>query len=169
MNFSLHSIGYGNRSIEDLIGLLLQYHLEFLVDVRTRPWSKRFEDYRKENLQRHLQAAGITYVFLGEELGGMPTDPELRTAEGRVDYVKLAESDLYQQGLGRLRTAHQKAVRLGFMCAELRPEHCHRALLIGESLFEEGINVGHIDHDGEVRSHADVRHRWLDGRKLELF
>ena len=98
-----------------------------------------------------MEGVGITYVFLGKELGGLPEDPALRTAEGRVDYEKVAGSALYHQGLDRLRTAHQKAVRLG------------------ESLFAEGIEVGHIDHDGEVRSHEDVRRRWLEGQGLKLF
>ena len=169
MASALHTIGYGNRSIEAFIKLLLEHHLGYVVDVRSQPYSRQFSDYRKAELELHLAEAGIRYVFMGKELGGKPENPNLKGFDGKPDYAAIRRYEPYREGLSRMRIAHDKGVRLAMMCAELRPENCHRAKLIGESLYEQGINIGHIDADGTIRLQEEVRNRWLGGRELELF
>jgi hypothetical protein len=43
-----------------------------------------------------LTAARIDYVFLGEELGGRPSDNDCYDADGHVLYSKLAETDRFR-------------------------------------------------------------------------
>ena len=166
---TLHSIGYGNRDLQTFIGLLHRHHIRYLADVRTSPYSKQFEYYRQSQLEGHLKNAGIKYVYMGKELGGKPEDPMLRTFDGKINYEAVRMSEPFREGLSRLRVAHDKDVRLVMMCAELRPEHCHRARLIGEALFEQQINVQHVDADGEARPHAQIRERWNQNNELSLF
>ena len=42
-----------------------------LVDVRSHPYSKHFPQFSKDALKDALQKSGITYVFLGKELGAL--------------------------------------------------------------------------------------------------
>ena len=54
------------------------------------------------------------------------------------------------------------------MCAEKRPEGCHRTRLIGATLDDMGIPLRHIDEAGEARSQAEVVER-LRKAQGELF
>jgi len=44
---------------------------------------------------------------------------------------------------------------VALLCAEERPEHCHRALLIGPALEERGLRVVHLLHDGTALPHQE--------------
>jgi len=164
---TLHTIGYGARSLEELIATLQAQHLEFLLDVRTAPYSKFKPEFSREPLQAALEARGIHYVFLGDTLGGQPRDPECYT-DGKVDYTKVRQQPFFQSGLERLRKAHEQRVRAVLMCSEGRPEQCHRSKLIGEALAAAGIPVRHIDENGQVLTQAQVMDR-LTGGQLDLF
>ncbi|MCI0730443.1 MAG: hypothetical protein L0332_27495, partial [Chloroflexi bacterium] len=50
------------------------------------------------------------------------------------------------------------------MCSEGKPEQCHRAKLIGETLVKEGIGVAHIDENNQLVSQVDVQHRLNKGQ-----
>ena len=52
--------------------------------MRSRPYSKYHQQYTKRDLKRFLTANGITYVWLGYQLGGMPEDINVQT-NGKVD------------------------------------------------------------------------------------
>jgi uncharacterized protein (DUF488 family) len=42
------------------------------------------------------------------------------------------------------------------MCAEAKPQSCHRTKLVAEELVVHGIPVSHIDEHGDLRSHAEI-------------
>ncbi len=42
------------------------------------------------------------------------------------------------------------------MCAEGRPQACHRTKLVAEELVANGVPVAHIDERGAIRSHAEI-------------
>ena len=70
----IFTIGYGAREIDAFIAALQQQHIEFLIDVRSRPYSRYKPDFSRDALEGHLRRAGIRYVFLGDSLGGRPAD-----------------------------------------------------------------------------------------------
>jgi uncharacterized protein (DUF488 family) len=164
---TLHTIGYGARSLEELIAALQAQGLEFVLDVRTAPYSKFKPEFSREALEAALKARGIRYVFLGDTLGGQPRDPDCYT-DGKVDYQKVRRQPFFQAGLERLRKAHEQGVPAALMCSEGRPEQCHRSKLIGEALAAAGIPVRHIDEDGQLLTQAQVMDR-LTGGQLDLF
>ena len=53
------------------------------------------------------------------------------------------------------------------MCSEKEPIECHRSLLVGQTLFEQGITVTHIHGDGSLEKHDDSIHRLLKIFKLD--
>lgn len=90
----------------------------------------------------------MKYVFMGDALGGRPSDPTLFDDDGRVNYIKVAETNSFQLGVGRLKTSVRKGFVSCLLCSESKPETCHRCKLIGAELECIGIEVIHIDEKG---------------------
>jgi uncharacterized protein (DUF488 family) len=163
----LYTIGYGARTLDEFVAELKSNHIEYLIDVRTAPYSKFKQEFSKELLQYHLERAGIRYLFMGDTLGGQPKDPACHT-DGKVDYDKVRAQPFFQAGIQRLRKAFEQQLPVALMCSEGRPEQCHRSKLIGEALATVGIPVSHIDEDGVVVSQTQVIDRLTKGQ-MSLF
>jgi uncharacterized protein (DUF488 family) len=163
----LFTIGYGARTLEELIAALKANRIEYLIDVRTAPYSKFKPEFSKEALERAVERAGIRYVFMGDTLGGQPKDTACQT-DGKVDYDKVRVQPFFQVGMERLRKAFELQRRAALMCSEGRPEQCHRSKLIGEALAVAGIPVCHIDENGALLSQRQVIDRLTLGQ-LDLF
>jgi len=71
---TIYSIGHGNKEINTLIDELKAYEIPFVLDVRSKPYSKWNPQFNKEALQKSLAEEGIKYVFVGDKLGGLPED-----------------------------------------------------------------------------------------------
>ena len=145
----IFTIGYGAREIDEFIAILKENEIAFLLDVRSKPYSRYKPDFSKKALADHLTQHGIRYVFMGDTLGGMPDDPDCYT-NGTVDYEKMAKIDFFLQGIGRLRKAFEQQQRVAIMCSEGKPEQCHRTKLIGKTLVAENIDVRHIDENNQL-------------------
>ena len=163
----IYTVGYGNRSIKQFIELLRQYQIAYVADVRSQPYSRFNHNFSKEDLEKHLRSCNIRYMYVGDTLGGRPKD-DTCYADGRVDYSKLPEKSFYQEGIGRLRTAWEKQLRVAVMCTELKPQECHRGKLIGASLIEQQIDVAHIDEEGNIKTQEDIN-QLLGGNQPTLF
>jgi uncharacterized protein (DUF488 family) len=164
---SLFTIGYGARTLAEFMALLKANHIEYLIDVRTAPYSKFKPEFSKDLLQYHVERIGIHYLFMGDALGGQPKDPACHT-DGKVDYDKVRAQPWFQKGIERLRKAFEQPHRVALMCSEGRPEQCHRSKLIGEALTAAGIPVCHIDEDGGLLTQAQVINRLTKGQ-MDLF
>jgi len=152
----IYTIGYGAREMDDFIAVLKSHQINFLIDIRSKPYSRYKPDFSKHALERKLQAQGIRYVFMGDTLGGQPEDPDCYDEDGKVDYDKIRDKLFYEKGIGRLRQAWQNQVSVVLMCSEGKPEMCHRSKLIGQSLVDEGIDLAHIDENNQPISQEDV-------------
>jgi len=163
----LFTIGYGARTVDELVAALRAYQIMFLVDVRTAPYSRFKPEFSKDALEQALKRQGIRYVYLGDALGGRPADPDCYV-DDKVDYERVKGKEFYRAGIERVRTAWQRGVRFVLMCSEGKPEQCHRSKLIGETLDALGIPVAHIDEHDTLRSQDEVIQR-LTGGQLSLF
>jgi uncharacterized protein (DUF488 family) len=143
---NLYSIGHGNKTIEKFIEELKVFNIEYLIDVRSKPYSKFNQQFNQSELQKSLLKESIKYTFLGKELGGLPEDLSCYSS-GHVDYDKLKENVTFKGGLDRLVAADSKGIKAAIMCSESKPEECHRAKLIGEELIKFDINLTHITKD----------------------
>jgi uncharacterized protein (DUF488 family) len=118
----LYTIGYGAREIADFIAVLQANNIAFLIDVRSKPYSRYKPDFSQDSLEMHLRVNGIRYIYMGDTLGGMPNDPDCYDADGKVAYDKVAGKAFYQEGIGRLQNAWQQQLRVAIMCSEGKPE-----------------------------------------------
>lgn len=163
----IYTIGYGDRTIEEFLGLLRGCGIQYLIDVRTAPYSRFRPEFSRDSLKAALHDAGIRYVFLGRLLGGRPSDEQCYT-DGKVDYRKVNEKAFYREGIARLESAYTQQHRVALMCSEGRPEQCHRCKLIGVTLKERSIPVVHIDEGGNLKTQTEVMDQ-LTGGQLHLF
>ena len=112
-----YTLGSSNRSLDEFLELLRGYGIEVLVDVRRFPTSK-FDHFKRENLEKAVQAAGIEYAYLGKELGGYRTG----------GYPRYLESPAFSEGIQALLEI-AKGKRGCILCAERLPGRCHRRFI----------------------------------------
>jgi uncharacterized protein (DUF488 family) len=148
---AIWTIGHSNTEIGQLVANLQRHAIEAVADVRSWPRSRHAPWFDREPLDDALRASGISYVWMGPDLGGRPDDRALYLPDGRVRYDRVAATELFKDGLRRLRQGSERA-RVAIMCSEEDPERCHRRLLITRVLEAEGVAVSHIRRSGEVEA-----------------
>lgn len=160
---SLYTIGIGNRTVGDFITELQNRGVQFLVDVRSYPYSKVNHGFDRDNIQIKCKEAGINYLYWGDALGGFPKHHGVLTG-GRVDYEKLAQQPEFQQYIGRLIEGLKKGFAIAVFCSEARPEMCHRSKCIGVELDRIGVEVLHIDAGNRLITQKEVYARIIGGQ-----
>lgn len=146
----IYTIGHSNHTIEALVALLRQHRIDTLVDVRTQPYSQWATQFNRETLREDVQQAGIAYEFMGDALGGRPTDPALYDpGQQRPNYKRVEQTPVYQAGIDRLLALAERAT-VAVMCSEGDHRQCHRQLLITQTLLARGAQVWHIQPDGAL-------------------
>lgn len=161
---TVFTIGHSTHPQDRLIALLKTHGVTALCDVRSKPYSRMNPQFNKEDLKQALHKAGISYVFLGKELGARSEDPSCYDG-GKVQYDRLAQTEIFREGLGRIEEGIRK-YRISLMCAEKEPLECHRTVLVARHLDAAGHVVQHIHADGSLESHEDAMNRLL--RQLHL-
>jgi uncharacterized protein (DUF488 family) len=156
----LYTIGYATKPIETFIQQLHRYQISAVADVRSVPYSKAFQDYRRETLAEILKAEKIHYVYLGDELGPRSKHDEYYDESNQIRFDWLMYSELFLQGIKRVQAGLEKDMRIAMMCAEKDPINCHRSLLVGYYLRRElNMDVNHIKYEGELESQTDMEKR----------
>lgn len=154
--YYIYSIGHGSRPIDEFISILKNNNISYLIDVRSKPFSRFHSQYNQNSLMESLRKENIKYVFMGDSLGGRPNDRSCYDNESHVDYSKVKEKDFFKKGIARLETAYMKKLNIACMCSELSACDCHRSKLIGEVLKQSNINVVHIEKNGELISQDSI-------------
>lgn len=153
------TIGHSNHLIERFVALLRQHGVTAVADVRSKPYSRFNPQFSRQALERALRDADISYAFLGKELGARSEDPACYD-NGRVSYDRLSRTDLFREGLDRVKKG-AVVHKIALMCAEKEPLECHRTLLVSQALVRDGVSVAHILADGRLESHRDSLIRLL--------
>src|SRR5215467_9032812 len=163
------TIGHSTHSWERFVALLHSANVTAIADVRTSPYSRHSPQFSRDTLRAQLQLDGISYVFLGKELGGRPSGHRFY-CDGIADYEKMAQTPEFSKGLDRIIEGAKK-YRVALMCSERDPLDCHRCLLVGRALAQRGVRVTHILDDGNVVSHTEIEDTLLrlSGRESDDF
>ena len=155
----IFTVGHSNHSSEKFLSLLKQHGVTAVADVRSFPFSRRFPHFNQSPLKESLGSEEISYVFLGEQLGARPKDPECYV-EGKARYELIASTEAFATGLERIcKGAKQHQIAL--MCAEQDPITCHRAILVCKHLKNVGLDIKHILKTSDIESHEHLEQRLL--------
>lgn len=164
MKKTLYTIGHSNNSVERFIELLRMSSITAVCDVRSSPYSKFVPQFNRDQLKSELKKYSIAYVFLGRELGARPTDPQCYV-DGKVQYERLAQTALFQQGITRVHHGMQSHT-IALMCAEGDPVNCHRTILICRYLRSDDIEIKHILQSAEIESLRESERRLMQLLKI---
>jgi uncharacterized protein (DUF488 family) len=159
MTETVFSIGHSTQPLERFIALLKQHDITAIADVRSKPYSRMNPQFNREALKKALSENGVAYVFLGLELGARSQDRSCYL-NGKVQYGRLAQTELFASGMERVREGTKK-FRIALMCAEKEPLDCHRTILVSRHLDATGTDVQHIHGDGRIESHKEAMSRLL--------
>ncbi len=151
---TMYTIGHSVHDWETFLGLLTLHGVDVVVDTRSAPVSRRAAFANKRTMPALLEQEDISYVFLGDALGGKPSDDYLYGEDGKPDYRKMRSLESFQSGIEAvLELAAEHTIAL--MCSEEDPSKCHRHLLIEPAMLERGVGLMHIRGDGSVQ-HSDA-------------
>ncbi len=166
MTTSIYTVGHSNHTWGDFSRLLLNNDIELLVDVRTNPVSRfaPFANYR--SLVDLLESVGIDYEFMGGRLGGKPKNTALYDSRGKPDYRKMRSLDGFEDAVEQLAGMASRR-RTAILCSEEDPSECHRLLLLGPSLEENGCEMLHVRGDGRIQrtGHLSISKKY--GQQLQ--
>lgn len=154
------TVGHSSHAIDDFVAMINSHDIGVIADIRSVPYSRYRPQFARPALVESLQRAGLSYVYLGEELGGVPSSRVQAQMQGS-GYAAMAQTPAFLQAIARIARGRER-YRIALMCAERDPLDCHRALLVGRSLAANGMPVEHVHADGSTESQMR-----LEGRLLE--
>ena len=170
----LYTIGHSQHKFEYFLSLLQKYDINYLLDVRSTPYSKYAETYNKDKLNYLLNQNHITYWPMGKYFGARREDKFLYSESGYLDFEKVRKSELFQSGVRSVELGLQRGNQIVLMCTEKDPIDCHRAVMVAKAFFDNGIEVYHILSDGKIQTHTELEKRLLnkyypDRNQLDIF
>lgn len=165
---ALFTIGHSSLELEGFLKVVVTHEIKILCDVRSRPGSFRFPQFNREPLEICLASAEIRYEFLGESLGGRPSDPRTYHEDGVVNYEERRKAADFQSGIDHVLSLAASS-NIALMCAEEDPLQCHRVLMICPALLERGITPLHIRRGGALESQREAEDRLLKLHDLAAF
>jgi uncharacterized protein (DUF488 family) len=164
---TLHTIGHGARSGDDLARLLGDAGINLVVDIRAHPGSRRHPQFGRAELERWLPEAGISYRWepaLGGRRSGRAGSRHmsLRVPAFRAyaDYMETPEFDAALDVV--LAESDERATTV--MCAESLWWRCHRRLAADAAVLLRNRRVLHLLPDGRSSEHPPMEvARVVDG------
>lgn len=165
----IFTIGHSTQAIEWFTGLLVKHRIQFVLDVRSTPYSRRVPQFNRPELRNQLSVKGVVYAHMSREFGARRSDRQLLDKEGKVDFDLVRTTEAFRAGIKRLKHGVNKGYRIALMCAEADPFQCHRFSMISYQLVREGLSVKHILQDGRLIDNSALEERlWLKyGRHLQ--
>ena len=127
---TIYTIGYEERTIDDVIRNLICRNIKILIDVRKNAFSMK-KEFSKNNLKLALKEAEIEYIHCPEV--GIETDkrkeflPEARYSE----LFEWYEKNILPAQLSFVEMVNERLEKesVAFMCYEKNPADCHRTYL----------------------------------------
>src|SRR5258708_39978975 len=127
------TIGHSNHPVEHFLGLLKSHSVQVVADTRSYPYSEYATHFDQNPLKMALEADGIRYVFLGRELGGRPDGDEFYDERGHVLYDRVAQTELFQEGVSRLEKGIRE-YKVAMLCAEENTAACQSSRIIDRDM-----------------------------------
>ena len=136
--------GHSEMSAEELLALFREHSIDLVVDVRAFPYLSHLPQFDRNRIDALLHKSGISYLWMGLHLGNL-------TASGRLDPVEREREVTYQEGISKLMDL-LPGRRVCLLSTEGDWRMSHRHTLISQTLMRYGIEVFHIEQDGELTS-----------------
>jgi uncharacterized protein (DUF488 family) len=143
----ISTVGHSTRNFDEVLTMLRDNGITYLVDVRSFPSSRKFPQWNHPAIIDALPP-DIGYRWI-RELGGrrhtakgVPSPNDAWQVKAFRDYADYMDSDGFKAGLNQLLSLAREG-RPVIMCSEAVPWRCHRRL-ITDALIVAGVEVSHI-------------------------
>lgn len=175
ISFAAYTIGYSgylnNRDI--FIDELKKRKIDVLIDVRSKPYSAQFGQFNKEPFQEELKKNGIIYCNYSEQFGAKQLNHKYYSkfdgVEDRIDYELFTKSDMFLDGVEKLKMLCKMEYLPVIMCAEKDPIKCHRAIMICNALYNyHNFKITHIQPGKPDESHDALEYRLMKTIRSDL-
>lgn len=163
---TIWTVGHSSRTLEEFLGLLAFASIEFLVDVRKLPGSRRYPHFDREPLTESLREVGVGYHH-EPALGGRRSQRAVDSPNSawRVAsfnaFADHMESPEFANALDNL-AAIARNQRVVIMCSEAVPWQCHRRL-ISDALLVRNWTVLNIMNSRRLDAHTLTDFARVDG------
>ena len=141
LKFDFVTIGYSQKTLQDLVSLLRLAKVTLLIDVRRNPQSMYKPEFNKDKLEKELPGIGVEYIHMPQL--GIPREARDEVYEGSVTPKELLEQ--YEKEVLRNREGLQRLLEnvkgkgtFALLCTEIDPTMCHRHK-IAQALTEKGM------------------------------
>lgn len=157
----LYTIGHSTLPEGRFIELLEHFRIEYLLDVRSTPYSRYVPQYNKDTIENVLRGAGIQYAHMGKHFGARQENKAFYNAEGYLDFERFRESAQFKAGLNNVKKGLEKH-NIALMCTEKNPIDCHRAIMVARGFELDGTQVMHILHDSTAITQEEFNQQLLN-------
>ena len=162
MDKILLSIGHSQHIVDFFISLLKEHSVNYILDVRSTPYSQFASEYNRENIKTILERSRIAYTFMGNYFGARPSDDSLYSSNEYLDFEKVANCLNFRKAFASVIKGVEQGYRIAFMCTEKDPIECHRAILVTNAFYKAGFSIEHIMPDSTIQTQEDINERLLD-------
>lgn len=158
----LYTIGHSHHEPDYFLRLLRKYDINYVLDVRSTPYSKFAPQFNAETINAFLSKRNINYVQMGNFFGARPKDLELYTPEGYLDFNKTRNTVDFKKAVNNVLLGMNKGNNIALMCTEKNPIECHRTILVSKAFYDLNIPVKHILSNGTLRTQDSINEELLD-------
>jgi uncharacterized protein (DUF488 family) len=147
MTNRIYTVGHSTREFDEVLQMLRNNGITYLVDVRSFPSSRKFPQWDRSAIIKALPS-DIGYRWIPTLGGrrhtpkGVPSVNSAWQVQAFRDYADYMGSAEFTEGLNELLelAGHEHPA---IMCSEAVPWRCHRRL-IADALIVAGAQVMHI-------------------------
>lgn len=171
----LYTLGHSNQTFEEFVQLLTSQSIDCVIDVRSIPYSKYTPQFNSETLKTQLSKQGILYAHFGNEFGARRydclKDTEFKNkgnieVKSQVNFELGFKTNLFLQGVERLKKALLQGRHISLMCSESNPLNCHRFSFLSRYFHEKGWEVRHIVRDENTGEPCWKSHKELETQMI---
>ncbi|MGL4740942.1 MAG: DUF488 family protein [Sarcina sp.] len=144
----IFAIGHSNYPFEKLVEMLKEYNINCVVDIRETPYSAYNVQYNKEIFEATIKKEGFIYIYMGKEFGAKRQSRESYLNKVYADFEKVKEEEIFIKGIERIKKGCKMGYRIALLGAMQDQIRCHRSILIGRVLNNQGFDVKYILHEG---------------------
>ena len=152
----IFAIGHSNYPYEKFLNMIKKYNINCIVDIRKTPYSRYNIQYNREYLSKKLKEDGYLYIHMGKEFGVKRDTIDSYNDEGYSDFEKVVKEEVFLSGVNRIKKGLEMGYKIVLLGAMQEPIRCHRAILVGRFLNENGIKVNYILNDGTLVNQLDI-------------
>ncbi|MHA2374863.1 MAG: DUF488 family protein, N3 subclade [Candidatus Thorarchaeota archaeon] len=137
--FDVLTVGFSQKSIENLVAELTIAGVQLLIDIRKNPFSQYKPEFNKESLKSTLKASSIKYEHM-EQLG-VTRDLRDQLYSNQITYQEFFkiydEEILTSEAIDYLMKKIDENGPIALLCTEISPTLCHRHR-VSKALTEKG-------------------------------